>query len=754
MKMKSVQKCLKLATASLAWSVMAFSPVALGKEAENLSQRELQGYLQEAGLTKKSTVGEFWARTKTSYPSFIQKDLEQFVAKNKNRLMPEVNLVSSKATNGTMIPTLQVTENGKVNTVQFFGEKKKWAKINNVVLSEYDFKRVADVFSRLEVSDIKIKNEAEKYAESQSLVKKDSPVQMARDLSRFSGFPTMTPQLWKSLSMKERAGFIVTMRLMHHTALKVLNSNTKKTKSSAALENFYRAIFQEANAQKSRSSTTSKVGEQCVVAGYIGTYQNINNTNKTMSLACSVDKGIAGYGSKSGYDFVTKATATCSSSKGADYVACNPIIFGFPNSGPGGVSQPACIHKYTQDFSDATVSCDGQSRLTHGKLSDIPGGDKKYDGIKPREAQLKAIEDDQIADNYKLTEKFIEGVLASKDQTLLKAFKDGVWSQELESMLSGIQAGFKSEIDSAIGICEARLKSDPMQADPQQKDACDQLHRRYLFTEFFILKFRQKACDPAATYKGSFDKDKLDSIVTKVCECNETKVMVGLGAACAPVPPAAAIPTLPTVEVRAGKVVCEYPGVMASEMNDECLCNSTNNAPTEVVKNNTVNGETYPDSQAAESATYTCKESKFPWLLVGGAALLALFLFCKKDKSKSPPTPVTPVQPTPVCAPKVGVPPNCTCAPCAQGVNFEIINTVTCQCGPRVVTPIPVQCADGSTASSVAACPKCGDGSFKTLPSSGRANGCPDAVVPPEPPGNEGGSGNNCPAGGCSGGVN
>ncbi len=743
MKIQSIQKCLSWTAAHLAWSVMAFSPVALGKEASNvataMSQKELKAYLQEAGLTKKSTLGEFWAKTKAEYPDFVQKDLEQFVARNKNRQMPDVTVGSAKATDGSTIATLQVVENGKVNTVQFFGEKNKWAKINNVVLSEYDFKRVADVFSRLESSDIKLRKESDKYRDSLSVTKKDSAAQMSKDLSRFAGFPTMTPQLWKSFSMKERAAFIVTMRLMHTTAQKVLNSDAKEAaKQGAAIENFYRAIFQDANAQKSKfsrdgsqSNQASKVGDQCVVAGYIGTYELIENTKKKKSLACSVDKGIAGYLAKSGFEFVKKATDTCSSSKGADSVACNPIIFGYPSSG-----QPACINKYTTDFSNATTSCDGQSRLTKGKLADMPGGDKKYVGIKPREAQLQAIEDDQLKDNYLLTEKFLEGVLASKEPAMLKAFKDGVWSQELEQMLSGIQSGFKGEIESAIGICEQRIKNNPTQADPQQKDACDQLHRRWLFTEFFILKLRKKACDPAATYRGSFDRNKLDALPKKVCECNDTKVMVGLGEKCAPA--AAVPPALPPVEERVGTpVACagQYPGVSRADLNEDCLCHATNKAPSEVAQASTNSMESsYPDDLTTKDPTYTCKEMKFPWLLAGGAGLLALLLFRKKNKSVTPEAVVPPVQPAPMCAPKVGIPPNCTCAPCAD-ITMELKDSATCQCGPRAVTPIPVVCENGTTALTAAL--------------------CPPPVPPVTPPAtNEGGTGNNCPAGGCSGGVN
>jgi hypothetical protein len=101
--------------------------------------------------------------------------------------------------------------------------------------------------------------------------------------------------------------------------------------------------------------------------------------------------------------------------------------------------------------------------------------------------------------------------------------------------------------------------------------------------------------------------------------------------------------------------------------------------------------------------------------------------------------------------PFVGTPPACTC-PLASTCTppQSIYNAATCQC---TNAPTPPTCADNSTApaGNIALCPKCPDGSYKTISSSTRPSGCPA----------EGGSGNNntCPVtptnptGRCSGGL-
>ena len=90
-------------------------------------------------------------------------------------------------------------------------------------------------------------------------------------------------------------------------------------------------------------------------------------------------------------------------------------------------------------------------------------------------------------------------------------------------------------------------------------------------------------------------------------------------------------------------------------------------------------------------------------------------------------------------APKIGTPPSCECPvsnSCAAGQ--QIYNQVTCQCNN---IPQPVTCPNGTKApgNSLSQCPKCTNGSYVPV------GGCPVT--------NEGGKGNNCPSGKCSGGV-
>ncbi|MBC7420726.1 MAG: hypothetical protein H7328_08360 [Bdellovibrio sp.] len=749
MKMKSnknsLLKCLRWTAANLAWSVMAFSPVALGKEAENISKQNLENFVKETGLNKKITLGEYWQKVKADAPAFLRKDLDAYIEKNKNLLMPEVVVKTVKGTDGKMVPVMQITENGKVNTAQFFGEKNKFVKYNNITLSELDLQRVTDVATRIEASDYNVKVAADAYRTSVG-AKRDKLSNFSRDMARFSGFTRVTPQLWKALSMKERADMIITMRLMNQSAQKVLSlesGSMKPAAQGASIENYYKAIFADANAAtKTKSAYVgSKAGESCVVAGYIGSYQEILNYKKQKSLSCSVDKGIESYKERAEYGFITQANQTCVSTKSVDHVACNPLIFGYPKG------SPACVEKYKDEFSRATTSCDGQSRLSSSKLEQIPG--KDYSKLMPREKQLEAIRNDQIAEKFELTENYLAGVLAAKNKSMAEALKDGKWSQGLEEMLSSIQGGFEGEIGKAIAICEQRIKNNPQQADPQQKDACDQLHRRWLFTEMIQIRLRkQGGCDANAVYVGS--ADKLDSITKNLCKCNDTGKLIALGEKCELSGGAVPLPAVPA----APEVSCasQYEG--ATGMNADCLCTTTNALPTEVVQSKNTNMENYPENITASSAPkYTCSNFDIPWKAVGIGALVALglwWLFKKKTNDQllqvQPPQVQQPAAPLCLAPRNPGAPP-CTCGPCGAG--FEVLDPNVCQCVPKPVIPgsVPVPCLNGSTAATEALCPRC-PAPFQaqqvSMPSTQRPNGCPKP--------NEGNNGQNNNGG--SGGVN
>ena len=246
----STMKLLKLVTwsaAHVAWLTMSISPLAVGAEAQRMSKQNLQKYVQESGLAKKITYGEFWEKTKVYYPGFVYSEMESFFKQNKNLIMPEISISSATATDGTEVPTASYTVNGKPYTLQIFGEKNKYAKFNNVNLLESDIDRPNDVFKRLMANDYRLRNEVDLLKKKQS---QGTAVDAAviktykKDFARFKGFPRITPVLWKSLTPEKRANYIVQMRLMWMTAIKVLDKKVVKTVyEPTPVEQFYKAIF-------------------------------------------------------------------------------------------------------------------------------------------------------------------------------------------------------------------------------------------------------------------------------------------------------------------------------------------------------------------------------------------------------------------------------------------------------------------------------------------------------------------------------
>lgn len=794
---------IKWIAAYMACSTLIFSPVAMGREAETHNKKNIQQTIKELGLRNKVTLGEFWENSKAYMPGYIYKDLEAFVKENKNLQMPEVSFGVSKATDGKDIPVVTFSQNGKTQTVQFFGEQNKWAKFNGVVLSASDLNRVDSVFKRIEGSDIKLKTEADKYRNNKLLKQKNSLNQndinlYKKDFARFDGFPRVTPQMWKSLTKEQRAGFLVKIHLLWIDAKKVLamappkKQSIQKSKEAAAIDNLYKIIFgQDAAAaegvktpsaavQVEGTSVRTKKGvvfipynaKSCVVAGYIGAYGKVNNIRGDNRDGCSIDVAVATYKSNPNLKFVQEANNQCGAKK-PTLVACNPIVYGYPNG------SPACIDRRSAEYQQAThfvspgnrETCDGKSRLSSSDEI-IKFNDKDYANIQPREKQIAAIEADQQKDDYALTLSYLKGVLTKKDPAML-AMLDGEWNITLDDELVRIQSQFEQEIARAIKTCENDISGSH---EKNQKLACDQLHRRWLFTERTIAKLRDKACLKPALYVGKYaegessyadtakvktdiNKKTIDAKGTDLCECPIKD-------------PAAAKEKVKLVSFNES---CEIAPVITDPQPPSCKASSDSTdcksepAPVKCSQPEGISGFDYEKCKCDDNkklkqkndGSYECEGTNWlPWIL-GGLGVLALIAIFHKDKKPNPPTPPTPVGCTNVCAggainpmtcecdsippepscvpPKIGMPPSCACpaAPSFCTLPQKIYDISTCQC---TNIPQPPVCADASVApnGNLAQCPTCPNGSFKTTA------GCPT----------EGGTGNNtCANPPCSGGL-
>lgn len=794
----NILKQLQWVAAHLSWLTMVFSPVALGAEAEKLSKQQLAQMIQEFGLNKKSTVGEFWQKSKAYYPPHIYQELEQFVKLNPNLEMPAFEVSSAKATDNSEIPVLQSTQNGKTNRIQFFGKKDNWAKFNNQVLSEADLERPDDIFKRLMANDIKVKKEYDALAKkaqgpiAKKTMSKESMQQM-RDFSRFKGFPTITPMMWSSMTLEQRAGHIVKMRMMHMTAQKVLATSSGKPTS----KNFMELIFgNDAYAQapaptpvvavktadapkdnrKNRVSKTSggkrinipDSAKTCIVAGYVGAEGIGDNSNGKNRRLCSLDIALGMYDAVGAPSYVREANNDCTNTNGKSSRACNPMQYSFPEG------KPICVDQNDAELQTATHregKCDKASPLSSSALAMEFNG-KDYSNVQPATVRQKMIEEDQRKTDFAMTKDFIAGILKHGDKNrnskLLAMFQDGKWDAELDREMVSMQQVYEDEVNRAIKSCHENVAL--MQADSQQKGACDQLHRRWLFTEKFVAEFRSKACPDGSAYIGAYAKDEQmtgstvvvaknslgddvtktalnkrqleDSVGTGLCKCTTDGKSTSFKGKCE-VPAVIVPPLLPLdpKEANGQKVTSREacPGgtlLIDSDESNQCRCDGKD-------------GNIVPTGTPQEDVERLCKKSDlWKWILggLGIAALLAVFF--KKKKKDSPEVPITkpeepvtppvtppgvpPVKPPPnfpppqSCpAPKIGTFPTCGCPASEKCTPPQRIYTETCQC-----TDIPT-CSDGSL--DLSNCPK----------------------PPPPPPGipSEGGAGNNCPNGNCNGGA-
>lgn len=849
---KALKKCAKWTAINLSCLSMVFSPVAMGREAEGLNEKVLQAHLQEMGLGgKKITLGEFWEKTKAYYPAHVYQDLEQFVQENKNMLMPKFEVTTAKATDGTTVPVVRVTAGTKSTTIQIFGEKNKWAKYNNVVLSEEDFDNVSAVFRRIEASDIRLKKESEKYLkdrEAKSSQKRTEAnknnEKMVKDFARFKGFPRVSPEQWKQMTTQQRAAFIVNMRTMWRDARTVLRleelynakNPTSKGKKFSSFEEFSRVLLGEPAEAANGSEVKPKLSSQgksvvkpgaasnpvapqskkCIVAGYVSEEGKGMHYRANANAVCS--EAMVFQSEKYNADtpamkMVREAKFECQA-ESKNYVACNPLIYAYKSDGSA-----ICVDRTLQtpaakNFQKATWwegPCDEAAPLTSKKIQDnlnekdtsYAENDKRFDekgNIKAEVAQkqINLVEEDQFKnESYKLTKNFLDSVLQNKKKKdgkidftmsdLIEGKKP--WSKEIDDMLVDIQGVFETEIGEAIQSCEKSITRKD-NVDPNQKGACDQLHRRWLFTERFISQFRAKSCLGGSKYIWELDaskmskdqidnaklnKEKLKSDSELMCQCTNDpskKVKFNDDKGCAPAPVVLKCPegltekgeglcacpgkdeTMPVQEAidRTGKetvekmcaVKCDKPTGIDGFDYEKCECIKGS------LKDENEQGflsKIFSGKKEKKEPKWVCKEfNALPWIL-GGLGILGLIALVKKIKDKDKNRRIIPpVIPQPSCAPKVGKYPDCVCPTantCVQGQ--QIYDTSTCQC---TNVQQPVVCADGTIApnNNLSACPKCSDGSYRGAPMPGRPDGCPQST--------EGGTGTpTCSNPPCSGGV-
>ena len=602
---------------SLAWvsvGTMVWTPVAMGQEAQRITQQQIQGALDTIGLNRQMTVGEFYTKNKELFPERIRQDLEPALMKFKNERMPQFEVVSSKATDGAEVATVRVSSSVGLLNLQWFGETNRFLKFQNTNLTEIDIINFDDMLHRVMAGDEKIRRQFFKNDEDFSKAMWGAAAtgpgasSATKKAAAFAGMPTLSKEAWAKMSLKERAGYIIQMRLLWNDARRVLQlaprqktsqfEVDKKSTEPVAVHEFEMGakLFQKwaslltllnpaVQAKKGPSKpkvSDGKVADQpdlgseagssasgssnsCIVAGYISKYKgNI----------CDVKSIYSAYDGTPN-ELVQKANEACADDKGS--IACNPFIYGTPNGAP------KCVTPSKKgEFQVATHfdgPCDKASRLTTETTAtsflkkDLKnGGRYDNDNRSMSDAQLQEQYESEQAKNPQLVDSFLNGLLKFKGLKEIKS--DSVLTAGDIDQLIEIQGSFNKEITSAKNSCEAAAKNK--KNEKNFWGACDQLHRRFLSVANFLKQ------TPGCKDKGEINSDSL------MCSCPAPKPgatstkEVPPGASCSSVPDAAAgSPTASTGGSGAGSKPpkpnsesCEaqYPGISQDQMTSDCKC--------------------------------------------------------------------------------------------------------------------------------------------------------------------------------------
>jgi hypothetical protein len=502
----------------VSWLTMAFSPVALGKEAENFKTQKIKNDLHALGLNKKETISEFWNKSKFYIPGYAYEGFEKYSKLNSNKLMPTFDVKSTKNSLGEEIPTIQINDNGKTTTVQLIGDKEKYVKINNQYFTEKEVQNPKVLFAKYIQNDTKLKKEL-----NQSIKKNNYDLQdeKSRPFRNYSGLPRFNKQLWTAMTVQQRVAYIIEMRLLNEKASLVQEAfaaQNKKSKKTSAYESF----------KKYQAAWDFLVGE--AIAGPIFSGQHCINQGFIADSSVAYNSETSNYrkyttGSKKGQPLpkveacnlstilksqryekdpvVQKAVKDC-----GDSAPCHPLIYSFDKNGKAFCAPKQDDPKYQQGTHFAG-SCDSQARLsgknpdgadTFIKVTGLRGSDEQgrigNEGndltLVNREEAKKAIMGSQALDGYAATEAYLLGMLkAGKNDPLVLLLNKKTWSPELESELLKIQVAFEENITDSMNKCSKDLKSEQRHED-NYRNACEQLHRRWLFTEKFIEGFKCK----------------------------------------------------------------------------------------------------------------------------------------------------------------------------------------------------------------------------------------------------------------------
>lgn len=724
MKMFNVFNLLKWTMVWTATWSLTMSPVAIGQEAKRVSKQQMQLVMDQLGLNKQITLGEFYQKNKYLFPARIQKEIEPLFTNFKNQLMPKFEVVSSKTTSGEEIALIRVSQGSELLNLQWFGEPDRMLKFQNTNLSEIDVINFDDMFTRIMAGD-------EKY-------RKQVGRNSVKAKPATTKYPDITKAEWKSMSSQDKANYIVNLRALWQDAHKVLKAKDEQKKAPKSSQNFFdknKYFFSlfvgqgveaagktVATGQKSKNYFS---GESCIVAGYVARYEKSGSGE-----VCNYKAVDQAYNNRDN-SLYQKAKEFCVAKN--NQIACNPYVYGTPNGAPTCVT-PSLSSTSFQKATHWDGPCDSSSRLQSSQneieiLADKSKSQGRYeDGNLKSEEERKALFKAEQGENLKLTEDYLLGILKFRGvvKTDVKSLFDSrVLSDEVYEQIKKDKAAFDFEIAEAQKSCKAEStasKTSPRHHEKNYWQACDQLHRRFAFV--------------AELFESKCESKKLNSDTLK-CECAASPVVASAaapsrpsalpsirpevvpGASCSVANPSAVGPASADVsKPDAATEDCEakYPG--ANTSGEKCLC-ANGSVPKKDVIDEVTGAESWSCEVSAPAKTPTKKEEcgiicsifkgikkyAIPFLITGVvvyAAYKGIQMLAPKKPSLNAPPDRCPDGSMAPCGQVCAVPlkrqanGTCSCDGCPPG---QIANPTTCLCttGTGVGTGQTYLCPDSTT---------------------------------------------------------
>ncbi|WP_413612175.1 hypothetical protein [Bdellovibrio sp. HCB-110] len=416
-KLKPVS-LVKQFAAGISVVTMCISPIAEGAAAA--SQKKLiNQYLKETGLTtKKLTVGEYWGMVRHVYPDKLQTQMDEWVRLNRNELMPSIEATSFKDAEGNEQVRLTLTKDGQSATLTFTGDEDKPLKVNSVSFSK------KELMNYNNFNDIAAKLAKQDPAIAKSL--------KTGKLARVSKNSVLSWDEYKKLSPRQRAEYMVRMRMAMEAADKVLQVRNKY-RASYSPDNKYEYVLQVLFGDAAYAGALT--GQNCIIAGYISKYGKDDS--------CGSEKK----GGALNADLRGQMEARKGSCSG-NQVACNPLVYGFK---AGGASY--CVGQSEMKY--ATANCNKQS----------PVGTPQ--------------------DKKRIIESYLEHAAGKKVD--LKLNEEGKIPEEQKSEIDPFLSELKDMLNDANAKCNMVPLKDIKKAREEQDSACRELQTRMIALETFAV---------------------------------------------------------------------------------------------------------------------------------------------------------------------------------------------------------------------------------------------------------------------------